>query len=239
MAVVFQVEDGTMKLKSALLASATGLVAAPVANAADLPVKAMPSYIPVASWAGWYAGLHAGAAWQNGRVISPNFNEGTDKGSSQTAFIGGGQLGYNWQQGYFVYGWEADISGLTTDTRGASNGNDGRYGANISWLSTIRGRMGLAIADTMVYWTGGLAIGGVKNTYSNGTGPDRDYSNSRTRVGWAVGGGIEHMWNRNFTIALEGLFVDLGRYTGTCHDGKCSQFSNQAMIGRLKVNYKF
>jgi hypothetical protein len=50
------------------------------------------------------------------------------------------------------------------------------------------------------------------------------------------------MLNRNWTIGLEGLFVDLGRsHLNGCDEGKCTsfRFSNQAVIGRLKLNYKF
>jgi outer membrane immunogenic protein len=120
------------------------------------------------------------------------------------------------------------------------SGNDyGQYGNNISWLSTIRGRMGLAIGDTMVYGTAGLAIGGVKNTqFVNG---DNYYSSSKTRLGWAVGGGVEHMVSRNWTVGLEAMFVDLGNSKGPCDPGgvKCSKFSNDAVIARFKANYKF
>jgi len=50
------------------------------------------------------------------------------------------------------------------------------------------------------------------------------------------------MWTRNLTIGLEGLFVDLGNSTVTAPSlasDKTTKFSNQAVIGRLKVNYKF
>jgi opacity protein-like surface antigen len=57
-------------------------------------------------------------------------------------------------------------------------------------------------------------------------------------VGWTVGGGVEHMLNRNWTIGLEGLFVDLGRSTLNVKTSNL-RFSNQAVIGRLKLNYKF
>jgi opacity protein-like surface antigen len=60
-------------------------------------------------------------------------------------------------------------------------------------------------------------------------------------VGWAVGGGVEHMLNRNWTIGLEGLFVDLGRSNLTFGQSgnKTTRFQNTAVIGRLKLNYKF
>ena len=107
-----------------LLAGAASIVVAPIvgiaaSHAADMPLKA-PQPAPVATpmWAGWYVGLSAGGAWESNYWFRdctdlPAQDNGTHKGS---AFIGGGQIGYNWQRGNFVYGLEADISGLTKAT---------------------------------------------------------------------------------------------------------------------------
>src|SRR5882724_3632668 len=100
--------------KGFLIATSAGFAAAaamPGAQAADMPIKA-PRYVePAASWAGWYIGAHAGAAWQNAQSVDYGFS------FSKTAFIGGGQLGYNWQHGNFVFGLEGDISALTPKNR--------------------------------------------------------------------------------------------------------------------------
>lgn len=219
------------KYKGFLLATASGVVFAPGVQAADLPLKAAPAYVPAVSWQGWYGGFHVGAASQRG---DSNIVGSSGYANDSINFIGGGQIGYNWQRGNFVYGLEADISGLAGNT----NTSDGyiTYGNSISWLATFRGRWGLAVSDTLVYATAGIAVGGVKNTFQIlGLG---DYSASKTRVGWVVGGGVEHMWSRNWTLGLEALFVDLGRYTGL-KDGFTHRFSNQAVIGRFKANYRF
>jgi outer membrane immunogenic protein len=215
-----------MKKTGFLIATSAGFAAAaaiPGAQAADMPIKA-PRYIEQpASWAGWYIGANVGGAWQQAQAL--------DYGSSfsKSAFIGGGQLGYNWQHGNFVFGLEGDISGLSgTNTIPYLGG-----ASSIRWLSTVRGRFGLAVGDTMAYATAGLAIGGVKHSLDGG-----EYSSSKTSVGWAVGGGVEHMLNRNWTIGLEGLFVDLGRSNLDTKIGRF-KFSNQAVIGRVKLNYKF
>jgi len=226
-----------MKLKSLLLGSAAGFVAIPGAHAADLPLKAAaaPVAVPAASWQGWYAGIHLGAASVGGD--NWGYDDVNQYGSRGTVFIGGGQLGYNWQNGNFVYGWEGDISGLTdSHVNSLDSCCSGQYGNNINWLSTIRGRMGLAVGNTMGYVTAGVAVGGVDNTQHFSFG---DYSNSKTRWGWAVGGGIEHMWNSKWTIGLEALYVDLGTYTTSYSGGKSVRYSNDAIIGRFKVNYKF
>ncbi len=65
---------------------------------------------------------------------------------------------------------------------------------------------------------------------------------SKTKVGWTVGGGVEHMLTQNWTLGLEALFVDLGSNTANFNfDGtqKAAKFSNQAVIGRVKLNYKW
>jgi len=228
------------KKKGFLIATSAGFAAAaaaaPGAQAADMPIKA-PRYVePAASWAGWYIGAHAGAAWQQTQA---NSSDGYCVGCtfSKTGFIGGGQIGYNWQHGNFVFGLEGDISGLT----GKNSFNAAGYSvlsSQIRWLSTVRGRFGLAVGDTMAYATAGVAIGGVRSDYRFDGGSYTIASANKTRVGWTVGGGVEHMLNRNWTIGLEGLFVDLGKTTISGFS-KTTRFSNQAVIGRLKLNYKF
>src|SRR5258705_10039035 len=105
-----------MKSKGFLLAAAaTGAAAfAPGAMAADMPLKAAPMVVPpAASWAGWYVGVHAGVNWQQAHNANGYSGfQGTDRTDS-TGFIGGGQIGYNWQNGNFVFGIEADGSWLS------------------------------------------------------------------------------------------------------------------------------
>jgi outer membrane immunogenic protein len=229
-----------------LATAATGAAAfAPGALAADLPTKApAPAYIPpAASWAGWYIGVHAGAAWHQAHTTEV-YTATVGSSATGTGFIGGGQIGYNWQSGNFVFGLEADGSWLSAK---AENTNvvpgSGTYGTEhkIRWLSTVRPRFGLAVGNTMAYVTGGVAFGRVNNEVLVGTAGSGFAK--KTHVGWTVGGGIEHMWTRNFTVALEGLFVDLGRSTLTQDAGggftKTTRFHNQAVIGRLKANYKW
>ena len=101
-----------MTYKGFLLASAGGLAAASGgAQAADLPVKAAMAAPVAANWTGFYAGLHAGGAWQTMNVTNPDGIRVFEPSAS--SFLGGGQIGYNWQHGNFVYGVEADISGLS------------------------------------------------------------------------------------------------------------------------------
>jgi len=254
-----------MSRKGYLLATAGSVAAAATAGgaqAADMPLKAPVLPAPAASWAGWYIGLNAGVNWQlaTNSKRDPKVEGGLDDPSTTaTGFIGGGQMGYNFQDGNFVWGLEGDIDGLTgkgrsqswfAGTSAATHGSK-NFSNQIQWLSTIRARTGLAVGNTMAYVTGGLAIGGVQNSWNNTfPGAYGTKSESKTQIGWAFGGGIEHiLWNSHWTVALEGLFVDLGKSSatipgmesrdGTTLNTKTARFSNQALIGRFKLNYKF
>jgi outer membrane immunogenic protein len=237
-----------MSSKGFLLATAaTGAAAfAPGAMAADMPLKAAPAYVPPAvSWAGWYIGVHAGVNWQQAHNSSPYSAFSTIDRTSSTGFIGGGQIGYNWQNGNFVFGIEADGSWLSNKANVRDTFFQDYSASNrVRWLATVRPRFGLAVGNTMAYVTAGVAFGGVKNKAEYdifSPTPFSSVSESKTRVGWAVGGGIEHMWTRNWTIALEGLFVDLGskKVVHPSEPGKTTRFDNQVVIGRVKLNYKW
>ncbi len=208
------------------------------------------------SWAGWYVGLNAGVASERMTAdpVSPYapfvVGNGAPTSLNSASFIGGGQIGYNWQNGIYVYGLEADFSGLSgghSNFLPAGVASDGAgVSSRISWLSTVRGRAGVTVNNnSLVYVTGGVAFGGVKNAFNFGDTSAPDFVNnksvSKTRVGWTVGGGFEHMLTSHWIVGLEGLWVDLGKstYTINIQTTKTTTFNNRAAIGRLKLDYRF
>jgi outer membrane immunogenic protein len=116
------------KLLLAIVGSVALGVAAP-ALAADMPVKAAPPppVAPIYNWTGFYIGAHVGGAWSdtdwfypcsatNLLILSPcNLAQGGHSGSS---WLAGGQVGFNYQVGRFVWGIEADFS--ATDIKGSN-----------------------------------------------------------------------------------------------------------------------
>ena len=113
-----------MRSRGYLLATAGGVAAAAASGgvqAADLPMKSPPPapYVAAPSWTGFYVGVHAGGVWQSteatyGDPSSDCSGCGEIGGGSKGGFIGGGQIGYNWQFApTWVLGVEATISGLT------------------------------------------------------------------------------------------------------------------------------
>jgi outer membrane immunogenic protein len=221
------------------------------AMAADMPLKA-PMIAPVVfSWTGFYVGGNLGYSWgrantdftettsativtQIFRTAGPNLISTTTVtvppvtagGSSRTnlnGVIGGGQMGYNWQSGSMVYGFEADLQ--ATGERGGDTicitagcpvgGIFGSEDYKLKWLATFRGRVGVAVAPKwLLYATGGLALGEVESTFSGGLsgGPIATLSSNTTRAGFAVGGGVEGALDNNWSAKLEALYVDLGGF---------------------------
>ena len=110
-----------------LLASAAlVLSASQVASAADLPVKALLAPTPVSTWTGFYLGAHVGAGW--GTTESTLTSVALPPAppvaftlpiaqNSRSGFLGGGQVGYNWQTGWVVLGAQGDIAGRTSRER--------------------------------------------------------------------------------------------------------------------------
>ena len=119
---------------------------------------------------------------------------------------------------------------------------------DVSWLATVRGRAGLALDATLLYVTGGLAFGKVKNRSAfliNGIA-DETFEVNETKVGWTAGVGVEHMFSPHWTVRAEFRYVDLGTTKATCAtqlSPDCSlyrgEFSNTLTMGLVGVDYKF
>jgi outer membrane immunogenic protein len=89
-----------------LFALVAATVMSGAAHAADLPVlKAPPSVAPAYNWTGFYVGAHGGAAWADNKFVDVLGATFTAQGG-----FGGGQIGYNWQTGPWVFGAEAEGS---------------------------------------------------------------------------------------------------------------------------------
>jgi opacity protein-like surface antigen len=110
------------------LAAVPMLATAVAVQAADmgLPVyKAAPPPLLTTNWSGFYFGGHAGAAWGS---TNDDFNDPTalapfrwDSGIPVSGPLAGGQIGYNWQSGWMLFGLEADGSWSNITGHGLCN----------------------------------------------------------------------------------------------------------------------
>jgi outer membrane immunogenic protein len=252
------------KVRTHLLATVAVAALSGSAFAADMgpPLKAPPpAPIPYTGWQGFYLGGAIGAARLNTTATQTGPTE--DLGGVCTGFAlascstgttgltAGVQVGYDWQSRYFVYGVVADWTwtGLkhTLSTNRASS--SAFFQAKVDWLATFRGRMGLAVDDTLVYITGGLALAELKSSVTNfSSGSDAEFGNytnalSKVQAGWVAGTGVEHKLNQNWSVFAEFLYYDLGRASasGTTPSGIAytTEFTHEIMQGKLGVNYRF
>lgn len=217
-----------LSIGAGLLSLAT---AAP-ALSADFPRKA-PLYSSGYgfSWTGFYVGINGGYGW--GKSSWTNTAGSTGDFTVKGTLIGG-TLGYNQQTGAFVFGIEADadaswIKGADTATCGA-----GGCETRNRWLATGRGRIGYAWDRFLPYVTGGVAIGDLKMTTPVGT------SETKTKVGYTLGAGVEYAFMGPWSAKLEYLYADLGKATcGAATCGLDTDVSFRTNIVKLGVNYRF
>lgn len=260
-------------MKRLMLGSVSALALANTAYSADLQmIQKAPPPMVAPSWAGFYIGVDGGVVRHDA-----SFNDlaGLDAdpigthGTSATGGLAGGFVGYSWQHRSFVFGLEADanwVSAKAQTTWGGATGFAESFAQSqdITWVATARARAGLDFESTLVYLTGGVAIGGVKNSFAGVCGPlsggcngvpagavFSSFSEDTTRVGWTVGAGFEHMFDPHWMVRGEFRYVDLGRTTVQCADvvplaactgpglNKRGEFSNTLMTGTVGVGYKF
>jgi outer membrane immunogenic protein len=183
-----------------------------VGQAADLPVKApmLPPPPPPFSWTGFYLGGNLGATWAERGVrdaFGLDFSRSTD-----AVFMGGGQVGFNYQFNAFVLGIEWDIDALAgNDTNRVGNGIL-IGGAPIAvsragdrWLSTLAARLGWANDHWLFYAKLGAGEVGVRDiTVTNlNTGVSITGGGSRARSGGMIGFGLEYAFTNNWTVKAE------------------------------------
>ncbi len=269
------------RIVAGLIAAAAAAVLSGSVFAADLPRKA-PALVPapmLTNWTGVYVGLNAGYSWGHSSIdyaqgpgllfgVPPFAAGGTlstslDPGS----FIGGGQLGFNYQAGIWVLGAEADIAwrnrtetanfALNPIVVGVGGGDMLTLSDEQKWVGTVRGRLGVSpstMSNWLFYVTGGLAYGGFEHSVTQncnvGCGPIRTFSDSQTRTGWTVGGGVEVALNQSWSVGAEYLYMDFGTdsvsapvagslFGTTVFPSTTVSFHDKSQVARLKLNYKF
>lgn len=245
-----------MKRLMAAGVALVAMAASGAAFAADLgsrPVYKAPMATPPAGWTGFYVGGNVGYGWQDPTV---SFT-GTDRSGAAAALLTGGfggtaappasygiggvtggvQFGYNWQfDRRWVVGFETDFNGSGISGSGASTFN-AALGTpatiadrqSLDWFGTVRARLGVLATDQLlIYGTGGLAYGRVKENTSltsplsfgllnvagdfNCTAGQPCFSGSSSRIatGWTAGVGAEYAVTQSLTVKAEYLYFDLG-----------------------------
>jgi outer membrane immunogenic protein len=227
-----------------------------------------PATLAAANWAGLYAGVNVGYGAAHDTMQVDEINPaGTVKSTrlfpqSPGGFLGGAQVGYRVQNGWFVTGVEADIQwGRRKDNSCTGPGCGVAvafiYDDEQDWFGTVRGVAGVAERSSLWYLTGGLAYSRVAMDEARTIGGKNDGIVARVAtnlIGWTAGAGVEtKLGLSNWSAKLDYLYVDLGHvsFDGTCsaiassvfglHTGICETVDSSVTdhIVRVGLNYQF
>jgi outer membrane immunogenic protein len=258
-----------LKKTLGLLASAAMVLgASQMASAADLAPRYTKAPVPVEvwNWTGFYIGGHVGAGWGTtettldsiaapGVPLTPAGLALTQ--NSRSGFLGGGQIGYNFQSGWAVFGVQADIAGM--DVKGTTPCLvTFSCTAKSDWLATVSGRFGGVVADkTLVYVKGGAAWLNTTHSFSvptgavfggiGGLGGFGGVSAESTALGWLLGFGAEYAFTRNWSAFIEYDYMDFDKKNvafnltvpGAGTVVANTSIQNKLSIAKVGVNYKF
>lgn len=223
------------------------------ASAADLAArpytKAPPMMVAIYDWSGFYIGANGGYGttrrnWDfytaGGAFVGP---EGGHDADGATA---GGQVGYRWQSGQFVYGLEAqgnwaDFRGNNASTLFAGVTNRSRLDA----FGLFTGQVGYAFNNALLYVKGGAAVTSSKyDSVGTVSGALLGSTGDNTRWGATIGGGLEYGFTPNWSFGVEydHLFIDTKNYVFTTPAGAyygTDRIRGDADIVTARINYRW
>ena len=174
------------------------------------------------SWTGFYIGGNVGAAWGQGNVTD-TLTGASFTGTTNANFVGGGQIGFNYQISNIVLGAEADFDWLSNNNGngngvvipGVGLGHTFTGSVNNGWLTTLTGRLGVAWDRVLFYGKGGGAwVGNNGFTVTDvTTGASLTGTSNNSSSGWTAGVGLEYAFAQNWTARIEYDYVGLGNRT--------------------------
>jgi outer membrane immunogenic protein len=256
-----ETRSGENMMKKIFLGT-VGLIAlslAAPASAADLAArpytKAPPPPPPVYDWSGFYIGGNGG--WGTSRkcwdlssfAVIPGgaittlpalVSEGCHDANGGTA---GGQIGYRWQTGSWVWGIEgqgnwADFS----SSRASLLFPTTVINSKIDSFGLITGQIGYAWNNVLLYVKGGAAVTGNKFELFDPTIPV-DATANTTRWGGTVGVGVEVGFASNWSIGVEYDHLFMGsrdvNFNAAGVFFQDEHISQGVDMGLVRLNYRF
>ena len=228
------------------------------ASAADMAVKARPApppvIAPIYNWSGFYIGVNGG--WGNSHNcwnFDPAFVTPAavvlagDGCRDRSGGLFGGQIGYRWQAGQFVFGLEAqgDWADLSS-TRVSLLDPTLSTRVQTDAIGLFTGQIGWAWNAALLYVKGGAAVTNTDfNLIDNLTGISLA-SASATRWGGVLGVGFEYGFAPNWSIGAEydHLWMGNANNSFTVVDPRVAGVLNNRIsqdidMVTLRLNYRF
>jgi outer membrane immunogenic protein len=208
--------SGAASFAAAVLGSVLTIAVPGPADAADLARNYYTAPAPyyASSWAGPYLGATVGYEWGN-----------VDNNPTRPSGLAGGvEAGWNWQNGNFVYGGEANFSVSGAEDTFAP------WQFSNPWFGTMRGRAGVAINNVLLFGTAGLSYGELTADTSG------NLSESHTSIGWVAGLGAEVSFTPHWSAKAEWLYLDFADRNFSVTGASNGLAAN---LVRLGLNYHF
>ena len=160
----------------------------------------------VYDWTGFYIGANGG--WGSSRnswdSIAP-FVVGPEGSHDATGGTVGGQVGYRWQAGTFVFGLEAQGNWADFSGSNVSLVFPGfRNHTNVDAFGLFTGQVGYAVNNVLLYVKGGAAV--TSNSYRINNvvgGALAGVTGDDTRWGGTIGAGLEYAFAPNWSVGVE------------------------------------
>ncbi|MGM4992262.1 outer membrane protein [Tardiphaga sp. 841_E9_N1_2] len=246
-------EEVRMQIMKRHLLATIGLIAmsAP-AMAADLPArayKAPPVLVAtVYDWTGFYIGINGG--WGSSRncwgIVPLAGATIADGCADRSGGVFGGQVGYRWQSGQFVFGLEgqgdwADLTGSSVSRLNPVYST----GVKVDALGLITGQIGYAWNASLFYLKGGAATARSRLDVWNTASGINVASASATRWGGVVGVGWEYGFapNWSFGIEYDRLFMGDANNSFSVPNpilaGAANRIGQDIDLVTLRINYRF
>lgn len=223
---------------------ALGLAAPAVA--ADLPARTYskaPPHVeaPIYNWTGFYIGGHIGGAFENNN----NFVGGVGGSNSNGRFMGGGQIGADYQFApNWLLGLEAQYSwtGNSSTTVTFAGPPVTTFSHTSGDLGSVTGRLGYTWGPGLLYVKGGYAYQNGSNTVVSAGVPAAFTLNGNQRDGYTVGAGFEYMFAPSWSAKLEYQYYNFGStnfVTGPAPLVAAGTFRDDVQTVKLGINYRF
>lgn len=218
-----------MKKSIYACAATLAVMTAVPAMAADLAVKAPPTFVERFTWTGCYLGGHVGGGFAHNDITDPvalvqdSFGAGPTVGAttvspSSSGVVIGGQIGCDYQ---FAPSWVVGIEGAASGATISGDttvplplglaGETALVNAKTDFLGSVTGRLGFTVDRVLFYGKAGVAWAGGKYIDS-GTflGTTFRFEGPQTRTGWTAGGGVEWAFSPHWSTFIEYDYYGFG-----------------------------
>lgn len=221
-----------------IISACLSTAATSIAAAADLPLKARrpgPIIAPY-SWNGIYGGANGGYGWGDflpvGCVTKTKLLHFSPSLELDGGLVGG-QIGYNYQLGNWVFGVEIDYQWASIHDSANTPGTLAE--AEIRSFGTARGRIGVAWDRWLIFGTAGGAWGRGMAALPGYTPKTANHS------GWTIGGGLEYGLTPNLSAKLEHLYLRFNTQDYFMAQGCVISCKIGASVNvvRVGLNYRF